>query len=510
MKKEGKCYGLLAGAGIYETGNKEDLKRLSGTEKDLSIMKEALTEGLKFDQDNIRVLGEDGRVLARSFAMALSEFEGMLSKEDTFVLYFTGHGEQSALCFTDRMVNLQSIVNYIERLPAGRKIVIIDCCFSGSAKVSNIRDLTFEEAISVFAGSGIAVMASSAQDERSWLSEAGDGSLYTKIVSASICSRRNIHEGRIALSDINDEVRYLMQLWNKENPDRQQHPIYRENYIGEISFKVEEYHPYVTQKISAETEAYDLHSIKPLSTGTLKRFAAFVVLKTTDDTMLPRITKEIVSQFGNSDVYANERSEQRFKGRSADAIWCYFGHDVEDIERSNHFAYTIWVGSEELKKRYYRENRNSEIVDGIYIFWNNAYGLVKDIQKTDTPQEQILKKYEELCEHLMEKAEGFIGDFEEVENRTFSLSEMKESYGNWVAEVKREYFRLTDTDPAPVERIRWAEAILDLAGWVTDMALFLERDEAGNKPGETWMVKQAISRYRQSMEELRQIVAVMA
>ena len=156
-------------------------------------------------------------------------------------------------------------------------------------------------------------MASSAADERSWLSEKKDASIYTKIVAEAFASRRNIHKGYISLGDIADEVRYLMQLWNKTFPERMQHPVYRENYIGDIRFKVEEYHPYVTQKITAETEDYYLHSVKPLNTGLLKRFAAFVILKGSDDSVLPRITEEIVSQFRNSDVYASEHSEQRFK-----------------------------------------------------------------------------------------------------------------------------------------------------------------------------------------------------
>ncbi len=499
MNKEGKCYGLLTGVGVYRDGVRN---ALSGTKMDLAIMRQALAQGLKFDPDNIRVLGEAGSVETHSFARALAEFEGLLDKEDTFVLYFSGHGAQETLCFTDGMVNLQSIVSYIERLPAGKKLVIIDCCFAGSAQVSNIRNLTFEEAIAAFAGSGIALMASSAPDERAWLSEAGDASLYTRIVSSAICSRRNIHEGKISLSDVNDEVRYLMQQWNRANPDRQQHPIYRENYVGEFAFKVEEYHPYVTQKITVETEDYHLHSVKPLSTGNLKRFAAFVILKKADDTMLPQITKEIVAQFKNSDVYANAHSEQRFKGRSADAIWCYFGHDAEDIERSNHFAYTIWAGSGELQKLYYREKPNAEVVDGIYIFWNTSYGLVKELQKTETPEEQILATYEELCGRLMARAGEFIRDFEELENGTVSLKDLKGSYGDWLRDVKETFFRLSETEPAPVERIRWADAILDLAGWVTDMALFLERAETADEPGERWMVKQAVSRYRKSLEQL--------
>ena len=60
-----------------------------------------------------------------------------------------------------------------------------------------------------------------------------------------------------------------------------------------------------------------------------------------------------------------------------------------------------------------------------------------------------------------------------------------------------------------MERIRWAEAILDLAGWVTDMALFLERNKEWDMPAETWMAKHTIGRYRRSMEELRRIVALM-
>ena len=62
-----------------------------------------------------------------------------------------------------------------------------------------------------------------------------------------------------------------------------------------------------------------------------------------------------------------------------------------------------------------------------------------------------------------------------------------------------------DADPAPAERIRWAEAILELAGWVTDLALSIERKDTGEGTGERWMVKHAISRYYRSLEQLRDI-----
>ena len=59
MNREAKCYGLLSGVGIYRD---EKRKSLPTTSKDLSIMRRALTEGLKFDPDNIRILGEEGSV----------------------------------------------------------------------------------------------------------------------------------------------------------------------------------------------------------------------------------------------------------------------------------------------------------------------------------------------------------------------------------------------------------------------------------------------------------------
>lgn len=528
MNKERRCYGLLVGVSRYE----EERGDLPAAGRDVELMKTALTGGLKFDMDNIRVLGDDadsghnraeaggtcppkesvvfaentaGMTTARSFARALSEFEGLIEREDTFVLYFSGHGMREGLCFSDGVVNLQSIVDYVERLRAERKMVILDCCYAGDLQLAGTGDLTFGEMVSAFAGRGIAVMASSAADERSWLSEDGACSLYTRIAASALLSRRQIRKGELSLGDVNQEIRELMQIWNESHPDRQQHPIYRENYIGDIRFRVEEYRPYIPEKITVETEEYHLQSVKPMSTGHLKRLSAFVVLKGSDDTKLPRITQEIVSQIKNSDVYASERSEQRFKGKCADAIWCYFGHDEEDLLRSNHFAYTVWAGSGELRKQYYRENRNAEVVDGIYIFWNTSYGIVKEIQRSDTPEEEIIAEYQKLAGLLIAKAEEYVKALEAVENGERSRDAMKEAFGEWTRKVRNLYFKVTDADPAPAERIVWADAILELAGWVTDMTLIFVYNESKDQAAENWMKTRALHHYYDALEKLRRI-----
>ena len=56
MNKERKSYGLLVGVSRYE----ERRGNLPAAGQDVILMKLALTGGLKFNEDNIRVLGEQG------------------------------------------------------------------------------------------------------------------------------------------------------------------------------------------------------------------------------------------------------------------------------------------------------------------------------------------------------------------------------------------------------------------------------------------------------------------
>lgn len=518
MNNTTKIYALLVSVGDYHEQNMDSLPCSAG---DLETISDALSRGLKVERDHMRILGKDGYVSIRSFARAIVEFETLLTQDDTFLFYFSGHGRQKELIFSDGAVTIPSIVDYIDRLKAGSRIVMLDCCYSGGAQVSSVKDLTFEESIAAFAGRGIAVMASSAADSRSWVN--GDRhSLYTSIVSSALLSRHGIRAGKLALSDINAEVRFLMAQWNQMHPDRQQHPIYRDSMLGTVFFQVEEYHPYVMQKITLETADYILQSVKPLSSGRQKRMAAFVITKTDDESALPRITGEIAGLIKNSDVYSSAQSEQKFRGKTADAIWCYFGHDETDLIRSNHFAYTIWAEKPKMRKLYFRENRNAETVDGIYIFWNTSYGIVKDLQKTDTSDEMIITDYRNLEKLLVARAEEFRAAFNEMENGVIPMQEVQRVFQPWTAEVKALYFKLTDVPPAPITTSKWSDAVMDLAGWIVDLAILLEgQTRQDDMPkgqmslndmpqGQTrqamadnrWMIEQTFRRYEKSLERL--------
>ncbi len=499
MANTPRIYALLAANSDYRQLREEDLP---GCREDLALMRRALEKGLRVDPDNIRSLGEDGKVGRQSFARAIAEFGSLLVPEDTFIFYFSGHGRPNELLFADGAVTIESIVTFIERLPARSRIVILDCCYSGGTNTTSMKMPAFEESLAAFAGRGIAVMASSAADRASWTGETGACSLYTQMAAAAILSRRTIREGKRSLSDISEEIRFLMTAWNREHPDRQQHPIYRDSMAGTIYFEADEHHPYVPRRITFDTDLYTLRSVKPLSTGNLKRMAAFVVMKTPDDLRLPEITREIAGIIKDCDVYADRRSEERFKGRTADAIWCYFGRDEEDLARSNYFAYTIWAEREEMRGLYFRENRNSEVADGIYIFWNTGYGLSKKLSQTATPDEEILASTRELENLLISKAEEYRAAVNEAENGVISYERLNDDFRGWIGEVRNLFFRLTNLPPAPVSSVKWADLVLDLAGWVVDIAILLESRGGEDDEGGRWLRRQALRRYERSLAAL--------
>ena len=466
----------------------------------MAAMSYALTDGLKMEADHIRALGEEGTVRRESFARAIAEFGTLLQEDDTFLFYFSGHGMGGTLLFTDGAVSLQSIVDYISRLAVRRKVVILDCCYAGEPVLPQRHRLSFEDSIAAFAGKGIVLMASSAADEEAWLTEKGSRSLFTELLARAMLSRRLIRRGKLSLPDIFEEVRYLMEQWNRNHPDRAQHPVYRDNLVGTLYFDVEEYRPYVPRKITYETMDYKVQSVKPLSTQSQKRLAAFVILKNPDDTLLPTITKEIAAQIKNAEIYASENSEMRFKGHSADVIWCYFGYDEADLTRGNHFAYTIWTEDENLRQRYFREGSSSEISEGIYIFWNTSYEMVRNIFESDRPDDDILKEYRGLLTGMINQAEDFIRDYSEWKNGTISDDRMRERYAPWAREIRKQFYRLTEADAAPLYAAPWAEAALETAGWIVDLTLQMDQAEVFGKNYDGWLEETTIRRIHQSID----------
>ena len=269
-------YAILIAVGDYKDIGAADIPTYK---HDLDIMRRALNEGLRIQDENIRVIaGNDdcGKVSMKSLAHAIADVEGQLSEEDVFMLYFSGHGQREAvgpytapdpptaagpytapgpttaagLVFSDGMVILQSVIDYVSRLAAGGKIVILDCCYSGRFDGKGPRTLQFDQAFSDFAGKGIAVMASTSADETARLWPERKCSVFTGALAQAIieltappAERQTLlpltagisrSSGRVSLNDIYDVMMRIITIRNYHAPARQQYPVFRSSIGGTI------------------------------------------------------------------------------------------------------------------------------------------------------------------------------------------------------------------------------------------------------------------------------------
>lgn len=502
----GSIYALLVGVGAYRNMG---VNNLPTYRMDISMMGSALLSRFKMPKDNIRILaGENanGTVFTIDLAKAIKSFQSILSTKDTFVLYFSGHGAANNLVFSDGQIGLQSVIDFVDRLGAGNKIVILDCCYSGGFKTSGAKQLRLEDSINSFVGKGIAVFASSAANEVSRLGPNGNHSMFTGALSTAIASTSPIRKGIMTLQDIVEETQSLVRAWNKHNPGKEQQPIFRSSLGGTITFSVEEYNPYKPVEYSAETEEYRIVKVEPLDAPNQKRLCAFVILKGACSLeCLPRYTKEIAEAIKKLAIHSTKRAEQRFKGQSAKAVWCYFGMDESDIINHLHFAYTIWAADRATKALYYKQNSNSSIVDDIFVYENTSYQMLRELQKPRQSREDFIRENKVLLSTIVTLAEKFIVDLQEVDNKLITIEEMQSRYGNWIREMKRKYIALSDTEVPPTDLREWSDEIINLAGWILDMALLIDADNNRKRitDREMWLIKNAMRHYHESLERLR-------
>lgn len=489
MKNE-TIYALLIGVGDYRNMNTENL---SSYQNDTELLKAALQCGLNVPADHIRMMtGENGSglVTVSDFARSIASFHQLLKKEDTFVLYFSGHGLNQHLVYSDGLIALQSVIDFAEKLPAKNKIVILDCCYSGDFHAGGAKQLDFEQSLSEFVGYGIAVIASSAADEVSRLGSDGRYSLFTSALATAMTQTRGKRKGYRSLYELNEEVQILVNSWNRQYPEKAQHSVFRSSMGGTIYFPVETHREKKKQEIMWETADYQVSRVKDISTHQMKRLSAFIVCRDhTDMTKLADYTKEIAG---------------RLRAR---AVWCYFGADDRDIQNSLHYAYTIWAADAEAKTLYFRGNASAQEIQGIYVWENSCYGMLKQMQEPSMTREQFIFTNKKLLALIVSKAEAYIVDLQEVANRLLDLTEMKNRYRTWNLEVRKLYLELSDGDIAPEDLYDWSEEILSLAGWVLDLGLWLEKKQGEGEigEGELWIIKRTVMEYYESLEKIKKI-----
>lgn len=495
---DGIKYALLVGVGKY---NIEGVSELPTYKEDLKLISDSFIKGLGFLSENIRCVGEAGEVSAQSFTYAIKNFKQSLNDNDTFVMYYSGHGLDNTLYFSDTLVELRSIIRVVDNLPARRKWIILDCCHSGAARTPDkvMLPRTIDLQLADYINHGTTIMASSGVEQKAAFDE--NHSLYTGMLCQAIMSDSTTRHGRKSLWDINNMIQFMMDEWNSTHAEKIQYPIFRSSEIGTISFVVSEDKTPAGDSLQGNkplfiTDEYIITSAKSLSTADVKRNCAFVMLKCdrTDESII-RVTNEVVNLVKGLNL------DSKHTGYVAKVVWCYFGTDVTDMIKSNYFTYTISTDDPEQRRIHFKDNKHAHIVNDIYIYQNGAYELVRKMNQPDTSPEEYLKSLNTALSDIINMGELFVRDITEVYNKTMDMENFRCAYSTWINKVKKDYIELSDMSSPPDEIYDYSEKIMELAGWLVDLGIYVEGDKE-LKPIDHLAIKNAVRRYHESIESI--------
>lgn len=447
---------------------------------DAISMEEALYSGLKLGRNDI--VSYFGEVNVSDFEYCLLKMNILANKDDIVIFYFSGHGttisNKHYLVFSDKLVDTQEIIKYFEKIQSKSKIIFLDCCFSGNFSVDQTLKFDIKKTISEFEGKGYAVFSSSNSSQVSYRHPDKPISIFTNFLCNAFQDKYIIKKGKISLYDLQKLVSLYLEIWNKKNPDKQQHPIFRSNIGGTIFLKVEEYKPFYVEQIYKEYDKYIIYKVEPLHNGMTKRYSVKVILKETFSfEEIGKISLDIKDKIKLVDVYNNEISEKQWKGKLANIIWIYFGRDESDIINGNFICCTTWVDEKQDKEWWYKvDNKNTFMMNGIHYEIYQYYEQLKSFNEKNTANKyELIPKVKEILKHMINLGERIIELYCEYKNESFTESELCEKLESLIDELDKYYIISTNLDLPPNEIYEWFHACTNLFGTIHDFTLFYNK-----------------------------------
>jgi hypothetical protein len=95
-------------------------------------------------------------------------------------------------------------------------------------------------------------------------------------VSLSTCSDSGIRQGKKTLFSVMEYAWTMMTAWNRSHPEHAQHPVFRADMIGTVTFSVRDETPYMKAPVHLVSEHYYVYDVRSISTAAVRRLTAFL------------------------------------------------------------------------------------------------------------------------------------------------------------------------------------------------------------------------------------------
>jgi replicative superfamily II helicase len=182
--------------------------------------------------------------------------EGLTScaEDDVVVVSFSGHGTRThhlVAYDTDKRdiegtgISLESLANYLDRIPSRRLICVLDCCFSGGmgAKILEVesvpRDISStDDLLNQMSGDGRLILTASTATEPAWENtKLSHGLLTYHLIQALLGAEEVVRSGKLSVYRLLDFVTERVLAFSTQN-GRPQQPTLRGEIDGDFSWPV--------------------------------------------------------------------------------------------------------------------------------------------------------------------------------------------------------------------------------------------------------------------------------
>jgi len=507
-----KLKAIIIGVSEYTTIHANNLPFCKN---DIYAVKQAFNQGLKVDPSDIVLCGSTGIVTAAEIIAALHQLSNIAEKDDSILLYFSGHGttvgDSHYLVLSDKLIKTQELIEYLDNINAKSKVLFLDCCLAGNFTVDETAVFDINETADEFAGKGYAVIASCNAQQYSYGHPEKPLSLFTYFLCQALTHKFIVREGKKSLYDIHKLLFLLLEGWNKNNPSKTQTPTYRANIGGTIYFDVQDYRPYVVEKFFYDCESYTIYSVKPLHSSIAKRYSIQVILKQPMSfSEIAAINHEIVQTVKHLDIYQSKKQEEKWRGKDANLVFCYFGLDETDMINTNYLCHTTWADETQDKNWWYRLYRNCEVIEDIHFNIHSYYQSLKSFMEEHTAtKENLIAETRDIITRMVTLTEQLIALYNEFLNGTKSEDDFKKDMTRIAPELTKLYFSETNLDIPPDDLKEWCQLCSNLAGSIHDLTLYYGQNQFSERTPENRKacMDMSIKQYYKDLEKLRIIDA---
>ncbi len=470
-------------------------------QNDLSVMKNALTDGLLCPSDAITVIGSNNEVIDKhTFSEAFNDFCDTVSKDDILIFYFTGHGTiidgEHFLVLNGSFLSTKHLINSLSSKSAKECILILDCCYSGkvASDLSNSKEI--ENAINPLLTNGVRILASCDKYSKSFVTPEKT-SAFTWLLAESICDKAIIRKGKKNLLDIVNLTKLYMVLYSEENERKSQQVIYQ--YIGtsDVYFEVEDYFVLPNPSFSKEFDEYTIIGLEPLHNVIESRYAVKIILKAPCDlNRLCDITNNIASYFSSL-------------GSSffADIYFMCFALDNIDVHHGNYFVRAVWCRDANNIIKWSKTARSVQVNNVNFIANDNFFYNKQHVKEHTADKDTYLGKIIPLISEMIKSSEQLIFKFNEFKNGDITEGNFLNSAKELSSKMDTIFFKSSNLDFAPPELYDYDAKALLVFGTAHDISLVYKDAETTNKSMEQHFT-QLVKTYYEHLSSFKKVANI--